>query len=313
MNVALTVVASVAASLLSLYVLVRSALPMWLRRRMRAQMADGVVPIRALSATVDFVPIDDATRWQQTATEQVAAAFTELGYRSAGRSRVPQIDGLEVYFGTHSDGTAVAVYDHRDLPTFFDVVRTATNESSSYVTTSPLHDPGATPPGVVVVADPALTPSTAVELLHSLAPTGDLLPATADNVHRLARESYERQMAHIVTGTAPTVDEMRTVADRYAAATGVPGPTVDAAGGRLAAEVHRWERERVLHELVIQEFLRSGAVTAAEWDRMRDRVVVLHEGMSPEDRASLVPDPQGATLVGTVDRPVKATVYLLAG
>ena len=61
------------------------------------------------------------------------------------------------------------------------------------------------------LCDPA-----AVELLHELQATGELLPATADNVCSLAAEAYERQMAHILTGTTPTVDEMRRVIVHHA-------------------------------------------------------------------------------------------------
>lgn len=316
MKIALIVVVSFVATFAALAIfslVARFLLLRWVRGRILAAIERGEGSQTGIAPSVHFEPIEAEARWQQGATPSVVERFVALGYVSAGRFRVPELAGMEVVFATHPDGTAVAVYDHAMLPTFFDVVRTAQDETSAYVTSTPLHDPGHTPPGVVVIADDALTPEEAVDLLRGLRPTGELLPATAENVCALAAAAYERQMAHILTASAPTGEQMLAVGERYAAATGTQAVEIDDDGLRLAAGIHRIERERALTGMIVQTFLRTSGMDAEEWERLRDRVVVIHERMSLEERDGLLPDPAAAKVLGEVDHPIRATLYRLPG
>lgn len=312
MKTFLIVVFTVLATVAILSVLAGFLLRWWIRRRILASVAAGESPETAIAPSIQFVPLDGDARWQQTSTPAVFERFVALGYVGAGRFRVPEIAGMEVVFGTHPDGTAAAIYDHVSIPTFFDVVRMATDETSAYVTTTPLHDPAHTPPGVIVVADDSLSPEQAVDLLRGLRPTGTLLRATAENVCVLAAASYERQIAHILTTNAPSEERMRAVGERIAALTGSEAPVVDDEGLRFAARIHRSERERALIALIVQSFLRTNPLRADEWERMRDHIVVVHDRMSPEERDEILPDPDAAKVLGRVESPVPATIYLLS-
>ncbi len=312
MTMLLTIAASTMVTLLVFVALLRYALPAWVRRRAATQAGTHQrVRSSGIAATVTFEPIDADARRQQPRMSDVVAQFHNLGYISAGRFRVPEIATMEVQFATNADGTCVAVYDHSTVPTFFDVVRTATNQTANYVTSSPLFDPANTPPGCVAVGDPDLSPAQAVDILADLQPTGDLLPATAENVCALSTAAYERQVAHILTRSAPTVEQMREVSDRFTAATGAAPLRIDDKSRRLAAQIHQRHREQALSQLVVQEFLRTGTYSAEAWERVRDRIVIVHERMSEADRAAALPDPSVATVVGRLERPVAATVYLL--
>jgi hypothetical protein len=312
MQTVLIVVLTVLTTLATLAILAGFGLRWWVRRRILAAIAAGQSPETAIAPSIHFEPIDGDTRWQQSSTPAVFERFAALGYVGAGRFRVPEIAGMEVVFGTHPDGTAAAVYDHATVPTFFDVVRMATDETSDYVTTTPFHDPAQTPPGVLAVADDSLSPEEAVDLLRGLRPTGTLLRATAQNVCALAAASYERQIAHILLMQSPTEDQMRAVGERVAAVTGSEAPVLDDEGLRFAAEIQRHLRERALVELIVQSFLRTNPIRAEEWERMRDHVVVIHDRMSPEEREELLPDPEAAKVLGRVERPIPAKIYLVS-
>lgn len=311
MKIFLVVVVSFVATFAILAILARVLLLRWVRRRILEAIANGESAGTAIAPSIHFEAIEADARWQQAATPAVMDRFLAQGYVSAGRYRVPELAGMEVVFATHPDGTAVAVYDHVAVPTFFDVVRTAKDETSAYVTTTPLHDPRHTPPGVVVIADDSLTPEEAVDLLRGLRPTGELLPATAENVCALAAASYERQMAHILTASAPTEEQMLAVGERMAELTGSEPVRVDDDGLRLAAGIHRLERERALIGMIVQTFLRTSGMGAEEWEQMRSRVVVIHARMSPEECAELLPNPGAAKVLGEVDQPIHATLYLM--
>lgn len=305
------VVLTVLATLSFLLIAAGFTLRWWVRRRILAAIAAGETPGTGIAPTIHFEPVDADSRWQQASTPAVFERFAALGYLSSGRFRVPEIAGMEVVFGTHPDGTAVALYDHQSIPTFFDVVRMAKDETSAYVTTTPLHNPAHTPPGVVVVADESLAPEEGVDLLRGLRPTGEVLKATAENICALAAGSYERQIAHILLASAPTGDQMLAVGERIAAVTQTEAPVLDEDELRFAAQIHRFERERALIEVILQTFRRSHPFSDAEWETMRDRIVVLHDRMDREEREERLPDPEAAKILGRVDHPLPATFYLL--
>ena len=307
----LTIVLTVLATVSALALLAGFLLRAWVRRRILAAIAAGEAPEMSIAPSIHFEPLPSDARWQQAGTPAVVARFATLGYGDARRYRVPEMAGMEVVFAIHADGTAAAIYDHAKVPTFFDVVRSATDETSTYVTTTPFHDPSHTPPGVVAIADDGLSPEQAVDWLRGLRATGPLLPATAENVCALAAASYERQIAHILTSKAPSGEQMRAVGERISAATGEEAPALDDESLRFAAEIHRHVRERALGELILQSFLRTHPFSAGEWERMRNDVVVIHDRMSAEEREELLPDPEAAKPIGRVEHPVPATIYWL--
>lgn len=71
-------------------------------------------------------------------------------------------------------------------------------------------------------------------------------------------------------------------------------------------------RGRALVEMIVQSFLRTNPISAEEWERMRDHVVVIHDRMSREEREELLPDPEAAKVLGSVERPIPAKIYLVS-
>ena len=80
---------------------------------------------------------------------------------------------------------------------------------------------------------------------------------------------------------------MREVGERVAAATGEPMPQLDDRQMAKAVDMERASRLAALEQAIIDRFLQSGQIDAREWERVRDRVSVVHDLLGRDDAADL--------------------------
>jgi hypothetical protein len=340
LNVLIVAVATLIGLLLLLWLLLRYALPWWLARRIAA-MAN--MPQTGIAARITLVPTAQA--WQQPATAGLIKAMQAAGFAEIGRYSVPEMPGMQLWTGTHPhDGVAAAVYDHNVMPSFFDLVRVYDDYRTCTVSTNPIHDPGNVPPGSRCVADPALSPAEAFVALRAQPFDGDALWVDALNFAPVFIELYARSIDHILAKKMPDAETMRQVGERVSEATGQPVPQLDERQMRMAVEMERANRLSALQEAIIDRFLQSGQIDAREWERVRDRVMVVHDLLSREDAAdlartaadwelsqpvvdevvaealspldtfekiaSVLPEAQRLRLLGEVDHPLYAQLYV---
>lgn len=340
LNVLIVVVATLIGLILLLWVLLRYALPWWLARKIAA-MAN--MPQTGIAARITLEPTIQP--WQQPGTAGLIEAMLAAGFAEVGRYSVPEMQGMQLWTGTHpQDGTAAAVYDHKVMPSFFDVVRVYEDYRTCTVTTNPIHDPDNVPPGSRCIADPALAPADAFAALHAQPLEGDALWVDALNFAPVFIELYARSIDHILAKQMPDAEKMRQVGERVSEATGQAVPQLDERQMQMAVDMERASRLSALQEAIIDRFLQSGQVDAREWERVRDRVMVVHdllsredaadlsrtaadwelsqpvvdevvaEGLSPLDTfekiASVLPEHQRLRLLGEVDHPLYAQIYV---
>lgn len=340
LNVLIVALATLIGLLLLLWLLLRYALPWWLARKIAA-MAN--MPQTGIAARITLVPT--AQPWQQPATAGLIEAMHAAGFAEIGRYSVPEMPGMQLWTGTHPhDGVAAAVYDHNVMPSFFDVVRVYEDYRTCTVSTNPIHDPGNVPPGSRCVADPALSPADAFAALRAQPFDGDALWVDALNFAPVFIELYTRSIDHILAKKMPDAETMRQVGERVSEATGQPVPQLDEHQMRMAVEMERANRLSALQEAIVDRFLQSGQIDAREWERVRDRVMVVHDLLSREDAAdlartaadwelsqpvvdevvaealspldtfekitSVLPEAQRLRLLGEVDHPLYAQLYV---
>jgi hypothetical protein len=340
LNIIIVVVTTLIGLILLLWLLLRYALPWWLGRKIAA-MAN--MPQTGIAARITLAPT--AQPWQQPGTAGLVEQMLGTGFVEVGRYAVPEMQGMQLWTGTHPrDGVAAAVYDHNRLPSFFDVVRVYDDHRTCTVTTNPIHDPENVPPGSRWIADPALSPADAFAALRAQPMDGDALRVDALNFAPVFIELYARSVDHILSKDMPDAEKMRQVGARVSEATGDPVPQLDERQMALAVEMERASRLSALQEAIVDRFLQSGQIDAREWERVRDRVIVVHdllsredaadlartaadweisqpvvdevvaEGLSPLDTfekiASVLPESQRLRLLGEVDHPLYAQIYV---
>ena len=139
---------------------------------------------------------------------------------------------------------------------------------------------------------------------------------------------------------------MRSAGARVPETIAAPAPQLDAAQMQHAVEMQRSSRLTALQEAIIDRFVQSGQLEAPEWERVRDRVVLVHDLLSREDAAdlarmsadreaaepvvasvlaqslspldtfehiaTLLPETQRLRLLGEVDHPLYSQLYVPA-
>ncbi len=340
-QVLVVIAATLIGFVVLLWLLLRFALPWWLSRKIAAMA--GMAQNAGIAARITLAPTVQA--WQQPGTAGLIDGMLALGFEEISRYAVPEMPTMQLWAGTHpQDGVAVAVYDHGTMPLFFDLVRVYDDHATDTVSTNPIHDPGNVPPGSRCIADPAMSPQTALETLRAQPLAGNLLPLDAGNFEPVFVELYARSIDHILSKQMPDADMMRIVGARVSEATGMPVPELDDQQMQFAVEMQRNTRLAALQEAIIDRYLQSGQVGAREWERVRDRLAIVHDLLSREDAAGLarsncdyeaiepmiarvlalelspldtfekitaaLPETQRLRLLGEVDHPLYAQLYV---
>lgn len=284
LNVLIVVAVTLVLLLVLLWVLLRYALPWWLTRKVAAMANLPQNP--GIAARISLIPtVQD---WQQPKTAGLVGQMSAQGFLEIGRYSVPEMPTMQLWAGHHpQDGVVAAIYDHGQMPSFFDIVRVYDDYATCTVSTNPIHDPENVPQGSACIADPAMTPQTALETLRAQPVSGNVMPVDAGNFSPVFTELYARSIDHILSKKMPDADTMRRVGERVSEATGTPVPELDDRQMQWAVDMERDNRLSALQQAIIDRFLQSGQVEAREWERVRDHVVVVHDLLNREDAADL--------------------------
>lgn len=274
-----------------LVLLVLGAAALWvlrivIRRWLSRKIADEQQARRGMAARITLVPT--AQPWRQPGTEALIDALTAVGYVEVGRYDVPEIQTMRLWAAAHpEDGSTAAIYDHGTVPPFFDLVRVYDDYATCTVTTNPIHDPANVPPDCSCIADRTLSPASARVVLCDQPLREGVMRVDAANFTTIFTELYARAIEHILTKNQPDAAKMRETGRRMAEAQGLPAPELDDAQMDLAVELHRVSRLAALQEAILERFAGSGEIAAAEWARLRDRVVVVHDLLGREEAAEI--------------------------
>ncbi len=341
LQIIIVVIATLVGLVLLLWLLLRFALPWWLARKIAALANLPQNP--GIAARISLVPVGQG--WQQPGTAGLVDQLLALGFDEVGRFSVPEMPTMQLWTGSHpQDGIAAAVYDHGQMPAFFDLVRVYDDHRTCTVSSNPIHDPDNVPHGNACIADPSMTPQAALETLRTQPLTGNVMTVDTGNFSPVFIELYARSIDHILSKNMPDADKMRQVGARVSEATGTPVPELDDKQMQWAVEMERSNRLSALQTAIIDRFLQTDEVDAREWERVRDRVVVVHDLLAREEAADLarmaadweaagpmvasvlsqslspldtfekiaaeLPAPQRLRLLGEVDHPLYSQLYV---
>jgi hypothetical protein len=340
LNILIVVAITLLGLIVLLWLLLRYALPWWLARKIAAMANLPQNP--GIAARISLIPAGQD--WQQPKTAGLVERMSALGFDEIGRFSVPEMPTMQLWAGHHpQDGVVAAIYDHGQMPSFFDIVRVYDDYATCTVSTNPIHDPENVPQGSMCIADPAMTPQTALDTLRAQPVTGHVMVVDADHFSPVFIELYARSIDHILAKKMPDAGKMRQVGARVSEATGQPVPQLDERQMGMAVEMERASRLSALQVAIVDRFLQSGQMDAREWERVRDRVIVVHDLLSREDAADLarsaaehgisqpvvdevvaeglspldtfekiaaaLPESQRLRLLGEVDHPLYAQLY----
>ena len=240
-----------------------------------------------LAARIDLSP--HTGDWHRPEAAGLAAQLRVLGFDEVGRFAVPQMAPMRLWAGTQGEtGFAAVVYDHPEVPPFFDLVRAYMDGSSCTVTSSALHDPANLPPGNVCVADPGLTPEDAFDTLLAQPLAGSPLKVDAGNFIAVFTAQYARSMDYILSRPPPDAAKMQEVGRKMADLTGTPMPALDEGLMRHAVDLERQSRLAGLEQAIGARLVESGEVDAGTWRTLQPSALCVHDLLTAEEAAALI-------------------------
>ena len=340
-----TVLVTVVLCFLGLFLLLKFGVRYFFTRHLKTmvaamQSAAGEQPIAA-RITMEL----DKVQFADPLTKKTMAEFKALGYQSAGRYLIPEMPAMQVWAGTHpEDGSLALVMEVREMCVAFDVIRFYENGNVLGSGTHPFYRPEHYPAHIKYKQYPLGTPAaTAVEWLRNRPLEAPISAATHENLRTLNTMLYIETMDYKLGLPVPSFEVFKTKTLQDFASIGKTAPELTSAQWRTAYEQHRNSLNNALDEALKDHLLKSGDVSARQWDEVQYDLTFIHERLMDEDIAtralarsewtpdepkverlmnqgsapgklfesiqSLLAEDERFVLIGSVNKPISARAY----
>jgi hypothetical protein len=239
--------------------------------------AGSMTPSRISLAT------EDEPEWEdEDAVHALADELPKLGFKDAGTFAVEEIPGLKLWAWVDPPGGLYSVvYEHPVAGVWMDYVtyyQDGTSLTGSNSTRGGRLDQR---PGHAKLYAPGADARTLHQRMVSERPGGPRKTPSAAEFPAAFEKAYADEMAWRDSRGGPTEREVRAVA-------AMSGDDYD--DGVIEATRQLMQRQALdrLGETLRERFLEESAMPAAEWERVRDRVVIVHDRLTPEMLADAV-------------------------
>lgn len=225
---------------------------------------------------------DEGTHANETAA--LVSHFESMGFQRAGRYRVDELQGLMLdALIKPEEEMAAAIYDHPNFPAFYDVTAMDHSGNCFTITTSPLSHPDNVPAGSKVVIAQGLPVQDAVRRMRAERPEGNWQTIETENVVAAIEDAYARSMDFQIRKGTISEAYVRQIA-------AVSNPKAKLTDEMIAQAIkqHELGLKGLIDEACIANFLKTHDLPAAEWERTRDHVIVVHDRMETADIKALI-------------------------
>ena len=218
-----------------------------------------------------------------TPSAATTRSFEAAGYQPVGDFGIPEMEGVWLRAFWHPDlETFAALTDHPETPLFVDLVRLFKDRGILTVTTAP--DTGLDYPGYVTRVRSELDP-TQLETIGRLherlvdhSEERDAVRKQPASFATVFLQLYTLEMDWRIGRGGPSREEILRIAELSE----MERP--DDSAVCVIQTAWRAAIETFVDEQVQQAFLAAGGISAAEWERKRDDLSIVHEIGSREDR-----------------------------
>ncbi len=222
--------------------------------------------------------------------------FEALGFQRAGHFRVDALQGLILdALVKPEEELAAAIYDHPNFNVFYDVTAMDMGGHGFTITTSPLSHPDNVPPGHHMIIAPGLAVQDAVKRMRTERPEGNWQTLERENIVLAIEDAYARSMDFQIRRGTVSAAYVRQIA----AVTNPKGQLTDALIEQTITQ-HAANLKGLIQEACIANFLKESGMQAAEWERTRDQVIVIHDRMETTEIKDIIapymPDGQEAKM-----------------
>ncbi len=220
---------------------------------------------------------------QTDSAARVVAQLRGAGFVPVAKFEVAQIPGLALQALFHPGaGCAAAVYDNGENAPAFEVIRAFRDGSMTTLTTNTLVDPATVPPSHKLISVADLRATNVLNLLEQY-DSGEQVRAIDDrNFVEIFEQAYAHSMDWKIKHGCYSDGFLREITRRFVShnpSEDELDAARDALEGALQSEIAT---------ACLGNYLQSASLTAGTWEKIRDRVFVIHERMERHEMLDLI-------------------------
>lgn len=300
METFLQIVGGIVLGLTGLFILLIVIGYFYLRRRMGqfGQSYAGMMEAaEAVSQTVPSfrVKLEPANHREWINTEDFEAICEELdsrGFVRIGRfASMPPTVLLEAWH-LPAESLFVTIYEHPVGGLWLDAGYEFEDGSIFTYSSGPNHHMG-TPPWSTFEFRTGTPTAELLDAVIADRPDRPALPTSAESFPDRFESQWAREMDWRIERGGPTADEIRKtledgIADESSSKEEASTAIKAAAELNMVEQIHSMWRDRINEfrsTQVRESFLTSSRISALEWDRIRDRAIFIHDGLTGRDLA----------------------------
>jgi hypothetical protein len=271
---------------LFLLVVIAILVGFWLLKRQLKKIGEAFMDAAGAATTatpteIDLVEVINDDWSSSPKVLRYAKELGALGFERGSACRVEQIPGLWVYaMADPMESLYAVIYNHPQAGVWFDIVARYLDDTSITYSNSPMGHQLDHRPGHDKHYDQSGTPASFLGLCTAAHKGRGLRPATTGSFKTDFETAYREEMEWRNGRGGPTETEIRRIADGE-----YDEDTITAAHSLLARQA-----SESLDETLLQRFLEQSTYNAAEWERIRDRIVIIHEKKPLDDVEEEVSD-----------------------
>ena len=278
----LAIIGAIVVAVLALLVLALVLMFWRLRKGLREFSAN--LPDLASIATPARIRLQkrETMNWRdEAAANALINGLWPLGFQDAGSYEVSEIPGLLVRgLARPEENLWAVVYEHPLAGVMFDIVTRYTQDGAwiGSLTTSTAKQGGELDrrPGYDKIYEPDFDARQLYELhLRERRPDVEFWPIVPVAFATEFESAYANEMDWRLSRGMATEDEIRAVAAKQ-------GEELSAEKLTMLRQVHEAQASAGLVEVIREKFLKETPLSAAEWESLRERIVIVHERMLPK-------------------------------
>ncbi len=278
------VLVTIALTFVGLFVLLKFGIRWYFSRMLKHVQALG----SAQQGVVARITMQlEKLQFSDPQVRKVMQEFKALGYASAGRYTVDEMPAIKIWAGTHPEnGSLALVMELADRYLAADVVRFYENGAALGAGTNPVFHAEHYPSHVQYRQFPRDTAmQDLVQWLDARPLQSAVIAATPKNLRQLNARMYAEMMDYQLSQPMPGLEAWKRLALQDAAALGSALPTLTEPQWQAAYDAQRESQQTATEEALQDHVLRSGQVSAAQWQAMSHELVYVHAFLNAEEVA----------------------------
>ncbi|MFV0680659.1 hypothetical protein [Ottowia sp.] len=278
------VLATIALTFLGLFLLLKLGIGWWFKRLMKdvPGFAGMVVGQQSVSARITMTL--EKLKFTDSHVYRVMSELKALGYQSAGRYTLDELPGVQLWAGTHPEnGSLALVFEANDRLFSVDLIRFYDSGAVLGAGTNPNYNAEDYPSDMQYRPFPADTPmKDLAQWLAARPRQATVVMATPQNLRQLNTRMYAHMMDYRLSQSLPSFETWKAKATQEVLAHGHSAPKLTDAQWHTGYAGYLASFEEATEEALKDHLLRSGAVTALEWEEVQYDLAFVYERLSAE-------------------------------